>query len=174
MTLPPFDLPSIESPRVSIAEIQHLAADQLSLRSRIGHTLVLVVSLTMAVGVGSLWVTEPSLPLRAHVAFAMIVSMALTWSGFATWILFRRRVLLGTDRVIAARIGVAFSGLATVAMLALGYWGGAGRPAYLAGLINGGLFLCAMVLLVRAQRRLAALVLRRRELEQHLKSERVR
>jgi hypothetical protein len=155
----------VELPRVSIADVQRLAAGQLSLRSRVGYAALLVTSLTMVVGVGSLWATEPALPARTHVAFAMIVAMAAGWSVFAAWVLSRRRILLGTDRVIAATIGVAFSAVASVGTFALGYWGGGGSAAYAAALIDAGLCLVAVVFWLRARRRLEMLMRRRRALE---------
>src|SRR5678815_4371066 len=98
----PSDARSIDTPARSVADIQQLAAAQLSLPSRVGHTALLMVSVTMAVAVGSLWATEPSLPMRTQMAFAVIVAMSLGWTVFAMWVLTRRRVLLGTDRVVAA------------------------------------------------------------------------
>jgi hypothetical protein len=163
----------VESPRLSVADVQQLAAAQLSVGSRVGYTVLLVVSITMAAGVGSLWATEPSLPTRTHVAFACIVGMALTWSVFATWVLARRRVLLGTDRVLAAKIGLAFSAMATTGIVSVGYWGGVGRPAYVGGLVNSALCVVAAVLFVRARRRLETLSRRRRELERHLGSSQI-
>ena len=160
---------SLESPGHSVAEMQQLAAAQLSLRSRVGYTVLLVASLTMAVAVGSLWATEPSLPARTHAAFGVIVGMALAWSVFATWVLTRRRVLLGMDRVLAAKIGMGFSALSTVGMWSVGYWSGMGRPAYVGALVNGALCVVAAMLFVRARRRLEVLVRRRRELEDGLK-----
>jgi hypothetical protein len=98
----------------------------------------------------------------------MIVSVALAWAVFATWVLMRRRVLFGRDSVVAAAMGVAFSALFTAGMLAVGYWGGFGWPVY-AGALAEGLFCgVAGVLLVRARRRVAALGRRRKELERQL------
>ncbi|MEO6212707.1 MAG: hypothetical protein ABIP65_03670 [Vicinamibacterales bacterium] len=158
----------IDSPRISVTDIQRLAAAQLSLPSRVGHALLLAVSLTMAAAVGSLWATEPWLPARTHIAFALIVSMGLAWAVFAAWVLARRRVLLGTDRVVAARMGLAFSAVCTLGMLAVGYWGGAGRPAYLAALVESPLCVVAAVVLVNARRRVETLSRRRMELERQL------
>jgi hypothetical protein len=166
----PSESQPVDTPRLSVADIQQLAAAQLSLGSRVGYALLLMASLTVATGVASLWVTEPSLPTRTSVAFACIVSMALTWSGFAAWVLTRRRVLLGTDRVLATQIALSFSACATVGMLSLGYWGGVGRPAYAAGILNSALFLIAASLFVRARHRLNMLSRRRGELERHFSS----
>jgi hypothetical protein len=133
-----------------------------------GHALLLAMSLTIAAAVGSLWATEPSLPPRTHVAFAFIVSAALAWAVFSAWVLARRRVLFGTDRVLAARMGLTFSALSAVGMGALGYWGNAGRGAYLGALVQVALCGLAGVLLLRARRRAEALLRRRRQIEQEL------
>jgi hypothetical protein len=151
-----------------VADIQRMAAAELSPASRVGHTLLLAASLTVATGVGSLWATEPVLPVRTHLAFGVIVGMAMTWAAFAAWVLTRRRVLLGADRVLSATIGLIFSALATAGMLAVGSWGGVGRPAYLGALMNAGLCACATALLIRARRRLEMLSRNRRDVEDRL------
>jgi hypothetical protein len=133
-----------------------------------GHVLLLVMSLMVAAAIGSLWATEPSLPPRTHAAFALIVTAAMAWAIFSAWVLARRRVLLGTDRVLAARMGLTFSALGAVGMGALGYWGEAGRGAYFAALMQVALCGLAGVLLLRARRRAEALVRRRRQIEQEL------
>jgi hypothetical protein len=159
------DIRSIDSPKVTVADIQQFAAAQLSLPSRMGHVALLVVSLTMAVAVGSLWATEPSLATRTRIAFAVLVSLNLGWAVFATWVLARRRVLLGTDRVVAATMALGFSTVCAAGMLAVGYWGGVGTPAYTAALVESPLCIVAAMLLVRARRRVDALRRRQRELE---------
>jgi len=166
MTVPSSDSSTIDVPRPSVADVQRLTAAQLSLPSRLGYVLLLVVSLMMAAAIGSLWATEPLLPARTHVAFAAIVGVALAWAIVALWVLTRRRVLLGADRVIAARMGLVFSAAGVLAMVALGYWGRAGRGAYLGALMNALLAAVAAVLLVRARRRVTALTRRRQELEE--------
>ena len=160
--------PSIDVPRPSVAEIQRLAAAELSLPSRIGHVALLVVSVMMAATIGSLWATEPSLPPRTHLAFAIIVGAALAWAIFALWVLARRRLLFGADRVLAARMGLTFSAVGAVGMGALGYWGELGRGAYLGALVQAALCGVALILLVRARRHVAALARRRQEIEDQL------
>ena len=161
--VPPFDVP-----RVSAADIQRLAAAELSLPSRIGHLVLLGVSLLMAIGVGSLWATEPSLPPRTHVAFALIVGVAIAWVFFALWVLARRRVLFGSDRVLAATMGLVFSSAGAVGMAALGYSGAAGPGAYAGAAMHLALAGVALVMLSKARRRVEALSRRRRELEAQL------
>ncbi len=156
---------SIEVPRPSVADIQRLAAAELSLPSRMGHAALLVLSVMMAATIGSLWATEPSLPRRTHIAFAIIVGVALAWAIFALWVLARRRLLFGADRVLAARMGLTFSAVGAIGIGVLGYWGELGRGAYLAALVQAALCGVALVLLVRAQRHVAALARRRRAIE---------
>src|SRR5688500_18026833 len=136
MTMHSSELPPIDLPRVSVPDIQRLASAQLSLPSRMGHVLLLVVSLMMAATIGSLWATEPSLPPLTHVAVALIVGGAVAWALFAMWVLVRRRVLFGADRVLAATMGVTFPAIGAGGMAALGYWGGAGKAAYIGALIH--------------------------------------
>jgi hypothetical protein len=161
----------IDAPRPSVADVQRLVAAQLSVPSRVGHVILLVASLVVATAVASLWATEPSLPVRTHVAFAFIVSAAAAWAVFAAWVLARRRVLFGADRVLAAKMGMTFSALAAAGMAALGYWGGLGRGAYSGALVQILLCAVAVVLLIRARRHVTALSRRRQELENRIKSE---
>jgi hypothetical protein len=106
--------------------------------------------------------------VRTHVAFALIVSVALAWVVFASWVLARRRVLFGSDRVVAATMGLAFSALFTAGMLAAGYWAGFGRPAYAGALVESLFCGAAGLLLVNARQRVATLSRRRQELERQL------
>jgi len=163
-----FQTEPIDSPRLPVCGSQRLTAARLSVPSGAGRTLLLVVSLTMAAAIGSLWATEPFLPARTHAAFGVVVSIALAWSVFAVWVLARRRVLFGRDRVVASGMGLGFAALCTAGMLAVGYWGGVGQPAYVAALVETLLCGVAAVLLVRARRRVAALSSRRRELERQM------
>ena len=63
-------------PRLSIADVQRMASDQLSLPSRVGYSALLVASLTMTVVVGSLLATEP-------VCLAVPELPSLSWSASA-------------------------------------------------------------------------------------------
>ena len=159
----------VPPPRPAVADVQRFAASQLSVRSRVGYTVLLAASTTIAVAIASVWATEPALPMRTHIAFALIVGLALTWVVFAAWVLTRRRALLGRDRILSSTIGLVFSAVATAGMLSVGYWGGAGRPAYLGAVVNGVLCAGATMLLVRARREVDALSRRRAELERQLR-----
>ena len=53
----------------SMAMVQKLARGELSVKARLGYVALLLVSSATTVGLLSLWLTEPSLPLRAQLAF---------------------------------------------------------------------------------------------------------
>jgi hypothetical protein len=162
------DTPRPDRDTPSVSEIQRMAAAHLSTRARAGYVTLLLVSATMAVMLGSLWLTEPRLPLRTHVAFGLIVAVAISWTGFALWVLTRRRVLFGVDRLVAARMALLFSVVSAASLLAAAHWSAAGRMAFAAGLAEIPLCALAAALLVRAQRRVRALSRRKQEIEQQL------
>ncbi|MDQ3418744.1 MAG: hypothetical protein M3541_08190 [Acidobacteriota bacterium] len=168
MTLDSPEPHALDVPRVSVQEIQRLAAAELSLPSRVGQVLLLMASLLMAAAVGSLWATEPSLPLRTHAAFGVTVTSAVSWAAFAVWVLARRRVLFGADRVLASAIGVTFSAIGALGMTALGYWTDVGRGAYVGALMHTVFCAVATTLLVRARHRVTLLSRRRLELADQL------
>lgn len=140
----------------------------MSLPSRLGHSLLLVVSLTVAAGVASLWATEPALPARVHAGFAAIVGIALAWAAFAAWVLARRRVLFGADRVLAAGMATVFTAAGALGFAAIGFAGYGGRAAFVGAGVHGALCVLSGVLLRRARRHVAALRQRQRELETEL------
>lgn len=152
-------------PRVSVEEMRRLLAGELSLRARLAHVALLLVALAMAVAVGSLWLTEPELPVRTHVGFALVVVIAIAWVGYAAWVLSRRRVLLAGHRVVASRMAVGFNALFVFATLALGYWGPPSRAPYAAASLGLLMLAAAVALHAQARRRFARLLERRRELE---------
>ncbi len=151
----------------SLADITEAARGGLALGPRLGYVLLLVVALAGAVALGSLWATEPALPLRTHVAFAGLLAILAAWTVFAAWVLGTRRVLLGRDRVIAGRLAVTFSAFYTVGMAAAG--AGTGRPApWLAAALGLAMTAAAAWLLRRAVGQVAALTARRDALVRQL------
>jgi hypothetical protein len=151
------------------AELRRLVAAELSLPSRIRYVGLLLVAVAMTVLVLSLLLTEPSLPVRAQIAFAVLAMIGLSWTGFATWVLTRRRALFAYDKVIAGRMAVLFTCVFLGGAVALGLT--TGRTALFAAAALGVVMLGgAVVQLVRAQRTFAALTARRdalaREIEQ--------
>ncbi|MFP5285478.1 MAG: hypothetical protein ACLGI9_07055, partial [Thermoanaerobaculia bacterium] len=64
-------------PRPSLEEVRKSLAGELSTRSRLAYTVLLLVDLGLAAAVGSLWLTEPGLPARTQIAFGLLVAFAL-------------------------------------------------------------------------------------------------
>jgi hypothetical protein len=136
---------------------------ELSTRSRVGHVLLLLAASTMSAVIGSLWATEPALPARTATAFAVMTGMGLCWMAYAAWVLTSRRVLLGQQRVVAARMAALFSAVALAGALAVGLLAGV-PAAWPAALMFAAMLALAIVLLVRAERHYAQLCRRRAEL----------
>jgi hypothetical protein len=104
---------------LSVDDIQKLVARELSLGARLGHTALLVVAGSVAALTTALWLTEPSLPVRTHIAFGAIVVVGVSWTAYAWWVLTNRRVLLANQRVIASWLAAAFSALFVVGAVIL-------------------------------------------------------
>lgn len=143
--------------KVSVEQMQRIVAGQLSLWSRIAYTALLVVSLLMAGGLGSLLLTEEGLPRRTQVAFVVMIFIGLSWVAYAGWVLTSRRVLLAGHRIIAARMAITFTSIFVIGALVLSQW-----PAVLFGT---ALLTVATAMFFHARRRFAELMARRRELE---------
>jgi hypothetical protein len=152
MTTPPLDQPGI-----SVAAMQDRMAAQLSRRARLGHVLLLLAATAMTGTIGSLWITEPAIPRRTHLAFAVMVLIGVSWAVYAVWVLTRRRVLLGQHRVVAGGMAVTFCAIFTVgcAVVALS---GAGRPAWAASAVGAVMLLISTALLAQARRAVADLM----------------
>ncbi len=88
-------------------EIQTLVRGQISGRSKILYAALLVAAAAMAIVVTSIWITEPTLPVRTHVAFAGLVLIALGWMTHAIWVLTHTAILLVPHQVQAARLSMA-------------------------------------------------------------------
>jgi hypothetical protein len=153
----------------SPASIERLLDAELSLPSRLGHVLLLLVSLTMAGALGSLWITEPGLPLRTHVGFAVMTAIGLSWAAFSLWVLTHRRTMLVRHEIIAGRMAVTFTAFFAAGAIAMAVT--TGGPAFYAGSVVAGVMMAAAAaVLVRARRRFARLVERRAVLERQLRT----
>jgi hypothetical protein len=120
--------------------------------SRLRHAALLTASIIVGTAVASLLVTEPALPERTRWAFAGIVVMAAAWAAYATWVLMRRRVLFGQQRVAAAQMACLFT------MLAFGGSIAARDQVGMGGILTSGfLLLVAVALLMSARRHVSRL-----------------
>lgn len=152
-------------PPLTTSMLLQLADAELSLRARVAHIALLLVSLLMTAAIVSLWVTEPFLPVRTQVAFGAITIIGLSWTVFAARVLAGRRVLYARHRVVAGRMAVAFTTVFVAGALVLG-WMMQSAAGYLAAGIGVLMLVAAGLLLIRAQRALALLVERHRALDQ--------
>ncbi|MEO7522051.1 MAG: alpha/beta fold hydrolase [Gemmatimonas sp.] len=157
-----------EPPRPSAAEMQRLIAGKLTGPSRVGHVALLFASLVGAGAAAALLLTEPSLPQRTQVALTLAMLIGLSWTAFSIWVLLRRGVLFGKQRVVAARMAVAFTALFTLEAWAVGQFGPGGRPWYGAMALGAAMLGVAIAMLMRARRHVAGLARRRAELERQL------
>ena len=158
--------PSVPHTPPTLADLSRLIDTALSPRERTRYLTLLMGALSVTVAVASVWLTESSLPLRTHLALGAIVVVGASWTIYATWVLVRRQTLLPTHRVVAARMGVGFSALFSMSSVAVAWWTPFGRQAVPAALVGTAWCVTAVVVLWRAQRRVAALRARRGALEQ--------
>jgi hypothetical protein len=148
----------------SLQKIHALAGGELSLKARLGYVSLLLVAAAMTVVILSLWLTEPVLPARTHIAFGAMTLIGVSWVVLALWALGTRRVLYARDRVIAGGMAVLFTSLflagAATAVVRVH------SPAAYGALVTGAVMLaCALYVWTAARRRFAALSARRVELE---------
>lgn len=146
--------------RPSVEEMQRRMNEELSLRSRVGYTALLLVGLGGAGLIGSLLLTEPSLVMKTRVAFGVLIGISLSWAVYAAWVLTRRRVMLAGHQIVAGRMAVAFSAVFVIGTALVGM--------YAAGAFGVVMLAIAIAILVRARRRFAKLMERRRMLERSL------
>jgi predicted MFS family arabinose efflux permease len=148
-------------------DLRRLTASELSTAARMRYVGLLFAASAMTVIMTALLITEPSLPLRTSIAFAVLAAMGLSWSGFASWVLTRKRILLGRHRIVAAYMGVAFSAVFCIGALAVGY-ATSSRAPVAAAAMGAVMLVVAATMLIRARRRFEQLSRRRAELEQQV------
>jgi len=148
----------------SEARVRALVRADLTRGARVGHVLLLVVTVLVAAAVGSLWATEPSLPTRTSVMFLIIIAGAVSWAGYAAWTLTHRRPRLAGHEVVATRVAMMTTAVVTVAMVVA--TANAPSAAMLLGIIGTIQFLVAAVAFRRARRRFAWLLERRATLDE--------
>jgi hypothetical protein len=157
-----------EQPKVSAEMMLQFVAGELSLRARVAYTALLLIALMMTIVVGSLWLTEPALPLRTQIAFAVLTPIGLAWTAYAVWVLTRRRVLFAGHRILAGRMAVTFSTVFVAGALVLAVFGDQGRAAWSAAACGVVMVAIAGSMLHQAHKRFAALLQRRDELTRQL------
>lgn len=150
-----------------VQDLRALTAVELSLPSRVRYVGLLLVASMMTVLVAALLLTEPALPARTSGALGTLAVIGASWSLFATWVLTRKRPLLGYHRVVAARLAVGFCSVFTAGTLAIGY-AVSGAWAFTAAAMGAVMLTAALVMQGRARRRFASLSTRRAELERSL------
>jgi hypothetical protein len=151
----------------SADDLRRLTRSELSFPARMGYVGLLLAASTMTIIVTALMVTEPSLPLRASIALAVMAVIGLSWVGFAVWVLSYRRILLGRHRLVAGRMAVGFSVVFCVGGVLVGY-ATSRRSAFAAAAMSALMIVIATAMLVRARRRVEQLSKRRDELERQL------
>ena len=153
-------------PPALAGELRRLTVLELSRRARAGYVCLLLGASAMTAVVGGLLLTEPSLPPRTSIALAVMVAIGLSWVFFAAWVLTRKRILLGKDRVVASRMAVAFNSLFVAGCVVAAITGAASAFAAMAlGLVMLGV---AAGLWMRARRQFEHLTTRRQQLEREL------
>jgi hypothetical protein len=147
--------------------VRRLLNAELSLASRLGYVALGLAAAMMTAVVASLWMTEPTLPLRTEIGFGVMAGIGLSWVGFVVWVLTHRRPLLAGHRIVAGRMAVAFTSLFVVGAIAIGMATG-GSAAYAAAALGVVMVAIAVVLLRRAHVTTARLRERRAILEREL------
>lgn len=151
----------------AVEELKAMARAQLSIKARVAHVLLALAAAAMTIVVVSVWLTEPALPVRTHIAFALLTGIGMGWTTFSLWVLRTRRVMLARHRVIAGRLAVTFSSIFMIGCGILGFTG-SGRAAWPAFAMAAVLLAVALVLWRRAETAQAALLRRRDLLEREI------
>ena len=137
-----------EVPAITASDIQRMLRAEFSTKARTAYVVWLLCTATFAAALLSLWLTEPVLALRTHIAFAILVAVNLSWAGFCSWALTRKKVLYARQGVIAGRLAVCWSGVFVAFALVAG-WTSGRQGAGLMASASGLLFLGASALMLR-------------------------
>lgn len=153
------------------AEVLTALDTELSGRDRIRYVLVLLASLAVTSVVGTLWATEPGLPLRTHLAFGGLVTLGVAWMAVTGYVLSRRRPLYAADRVLATGMAVVATVVVGVASTIVAVLRAGAITGVTVGAVTATLAGAAIVLHRRARTWRRALLDRRRELERQSQPE---
>lgn len=159
----------ISDPRPSTAEMRERLEMELTGRSRVAFTFLLLFDLAVGAVIASLLLTEEGLPLRTVIAFSTMLAISLVWAVFFLRTLTRRKLFLAGHRVAAARLSVTFTSLFTIGALVLAMVDeGVRSTAFTAAGFGILMLSVAIGLLVRARRRVNDLTSRRNHLERQM------
>ena len=146
-------------------DVRRMLRAELSFRRRAAYLAALLLTTTFAIALLSLWLTEPHLPARTHVAFALLVMINMGWSALCAWALAQRKVLYARQGVMAGRLAVLWSAVFVVGAVAAGYASGRAGAGLLAALLGMLLLGAAILMLRRATVRHQQLLLLKQSLE---------
>lgn len=136
---------------------------------RIMFVTVGLLAAMVAVGVLSLWVTEPEpLPRATQVAFAGIELIAVAWMAYAVWGLTRQTSLLARDRVVGGGIGAVATIVTTGFAVVIAMTRAAPLAAAVALATGAALLSAALTIVMAGRREHRRLVAARTELEAEL------
>jgi hypothetical protein len=156
------------TPPATLADdLRQLTALELSLPSRLRYVALLLAASTMSAIVIALLVTEPMLPMRTSIALGVMAVIGVSWMIFAAWVLTRKRVLLGSHRIVAGRLAVVFSTVFVIGALSVGLTTSNASP-FAAAAMGAVMLSVAVTMLARAKRQFAQLSKRRDELQRLL------
>ena len=150
-----------------VAELRQLARTELSMRARVAYVLLALAASAMTIVIASLWMTEPALPLRTTIAFAVLTGIGIAWVTFSIWVLRSKRVLLARHRVVAGRLAVLFSSVFVAGCLLVAF-ASSSQAVWPASSMGIALLVIAIVLWRRAEAAHARLLARRNTLEREL------
>jgi hypothetical protein len=150
---------------VTVKQAQEMVRRELSTPKRLGYLLLLMLTLTAACLIGTLWITEPApLPLRTHIAFGLLTFINLAWSVLFGWIVIRRKVLYAQHKVIAGWMALAFCALFLIVGLVVAAVRMNTTAFAFVGVVGMCQILLAALILKRARYRRRELLARRDEL----------
>jgi hypothetical protein len=132
---------------------------RLSFRKRMAYAVVALVGATGSALIGVLWATEPGLPSRTQLSFAVLTAIGAAWAVVGGWAVTRRMPLFARDRVVAGWLAVAAWTLFAVGAVVVAPT----VPAWLV-VVVAVLGVAAATNLVVARRTRSALLRRRSEL----------
>jgi hypothetical protein len=156
------------TPPATLADdLRQLTALELSLPSRLRYLALLLAASTMSAIVIALLVSEPMLPMRTSIALGVMAVIGVSWMIFAAWVLTRKRVLLGSHRIVAGRLAVVFSTVFVIGALSVGLTTSNASP-FAAAAMGAVMLSVAVTMLARAKRQFAQLSKRRDELQRLL------